>query len=209
MKHILLLVGIGLGLSLLLMAYGVRVGLSEREPPAPPVATAVPAGRDPGPLEVDAHPVGGTDLELLRSRSLALPVEGLKAADLRDDFAEARGDHPHEALDILAPRGTRVLAADDGRVVKLFKSVSGGLTVYQFDPTETFCYYYAHLDAYAAGLSEGDYLTRGSVVGFVGTSGNAPRDTPHLHFAVFKLGPGKRWWEGTPIDPFPIWAVPG
>jgi len=208
-KKILLLVGVGLGSSLLLMARGVWVGLSAREPPAPQVATAVPAGQEPGPLEVEARPVGGTDLDLLRSRSLGLPVEGLKAAELRDNFAEARGDRPHEALDILAPRGTRVLAVDDGRVAKLFSSVRGGLTVYQFDPTETFCYYYAHLDGYAAGLSQGDYLTRGSVVGFVGTTGNAAPDTPHLHFTVFKLGPEKRWWEGTPINPFPIWAFPG
>jgi len=169
-KKILLLVGVGLGSSLLLMARGVWVGLSAREPPAPQVATAVPAGQEPGPLEVEARPVGGTDLDLLRSRSLGLPVEGLKAAELRDNFAEARGDRPHEALDILAPRGTRVLAVDDGRVAKLFSSVRGGLTVYQFDPTETFCYYYAHLDGYAAGVRDLlDERDGGPAIGASGT----------------------------------------
>ena len=191
MRQVLWFVGIGLVTSILLMAIAVREG-----PPA----------REPRTTLQGVPPAGGTDLERLRSRSLVLPVEGLKAADLRDSFAEGRGTHVHEALDILAPRGTRVLAVDDGRVVKLFNSAQGGLTVYQFDPTETFCYYYAHLDGYAQGLAEGAPLSRGSLVGFVGTTGNAPRDTPHLHFTVFRLGPEKRWWEGTPVNPFPIWA---
>jgi murein DD-endopeptidase MepM/ murein hydrolase activator NlpD len=95
---------------------------------------------------------------------------------------------------------------DDGRVVKLFTSVRGGLTVYQFDPTETFCYYYAHLDRYAPALEQGMRLRKGALVGYVGTTGNAPRDTPHLHFTVFKLGKEKRWWEGTAINPFPVWV---
>jgi murein DD-endopeptidase MepM/ murein hydrolase activator NlpD len=129
----------------------------------------------------------------------------MKAADLRDSFTAARAGHVHEALDILAPRGTRVRAVDAGRVANLFDSARGGLTVYQFDPTETFGYYYAHLDGYAPGLSEGDRLRKGSLVGYVGTTGNAPRGTPHLHFAVFKLGPDKRWSEGAPLNPFLLW----
>jgi murein DD-endopeptidase MepM/ murein hydrolase activator NlpD len=216
MRKTLLLVGIGFGLSLLVMARGVWVGLSARghdpvqPPPArePRVAAAPPAPHEPGPLEVVPRPLEGTDVALLRARSLGPPVEGLKASELRDTFAEVRGSRRHEALDILAPRGTRVLAVDDGRVVKLFDSARGGLTVYQFDPTETFCYYYAHLDRYAPGLDEGDVLTRGAIVGYVGTTGNAPPGTPHLHFSVFRLGPDKRWWEGTPVNPFPIWAFP-
>jgi peptidoglycan LD-endopeptidase LytH len=216
-KKTLLMVAIGFGASLLLMARGVWVGLSARTPAAaaapaasstPEVATTPPAPREAGPLAVHPGPVPGSDLERLRARSLGLPVEGLEASELRDTFADARGSRRHEALDILAPRGTRVLAVDDGRVVKLFRSVRGGLTVYQFDPTGTFCYYYAHLDGYAPGLMEGALVKRGAVVGFVGTTGNAPPGTPHLHFTVFRLGPEKRWWEGTPINPFPIWALP-
>jgi murein DD-endopeptidase MepM/ murein hydrolase activator NlpD len=89
-------------------------------------------------------------------------------------------------------------------VAKLFDSKAGGLTLYQFDPGKQYAYYYAHLDRYADGIKEGDRLRRGQVIGFVGTTGNAPKDTPHLHFAVFRLTADKHWWEGTPIDPYDI-----
>ena len=104
-------------------------------------------------------------------------------------------------MDILAPRGTPVVASVSGRIAKLFTSAAGGLTVYQFDPEERHCYYYAHLDSYAPDLTEGQVVERGQIIGFVGTTGNAPPDTPHLHFAIFRLGPDKRWWEGEPLDP--------
>jgi murein DD-endopeptidase MepM/ murein hydrolase activator NlpD len=135
-------------------------------------------------------------------RPLTVPVHGVPVAALRDTFNEGRPGHRHEAIDIAAPRGTRVVAADDGRVVKLFRSVPGGLTIYQFDPDSRFAYYYAHLDGYAAGLREGMALRRGDVIGFVGSTGNAAPDAPHLHFAVFRLGPQKQWWKGEPVNPF-------
>ena len=135
-------------------------------------------------------------------RRLAVPVEGVRTADLRNTFHEGRGGRRHEAIDIAAPRGARVLAVDDGKLVKLFTSVPGGLTVYQFDPDERFAYYYAHLDRYADGLREGMRLRRGDVIGYVGTTGNAQPDAPHLHFAVFRLGPEKQWWKGEAVDPF-------
>ena len=136
--------------------------------------------------------------------ALQLPVAGVAARDLRDTFAERRdGDRRgHEAIDILAPRGTAVLAVDDGRIVKLFPSKPGGITIYQFDATGQFAYYYAHLDRYAAGLVEGQTVRRGSVIGYVGSSGNASAGTPHLHFAIFRLGPEKQWWKGEPVNPF-------
>ena len=115
-----------------------------------------------------------------------------------------RGGRRHEAIDILAPRGTPVKAVEDGRIARLFFSKAGGTTIYQFDPTERFCYYYAHLDRYADGLRENDQVRRGQVIGYVGTTGNAPKNTPHLHFAVFRLNAEKRWWEGTPIDPYDL-----
>ena len=133
---------------------------------------------------------------------LLIPVAGVPASALRDTFLEGRPGHPHEAIDIAAPRGTPVLAADDGTLVKLFRSLPGGITVYQFDPTRRYAYYYAHLDRYAAGLKEGMALRRGDVIGYVGTTGNAPSDAPHLHFAVFRLGPERRWWKGEAIDPY-------
>ena len=141
----------------------------------------------------------------LRKRHLELPVQGLARDDLRDSFEDKRGgSRRHEALDILAPRNTPVLAVEDGRVAKLFGSKAGGNTIYQFDPTAAFAYYYAHLERYADGLKDGDRVERGQVIGYVGTSGNAPPDRPHLHFAIFKLADAKRWWQGVAIDPYPV-----
>jgi murein DD-endopeptidase MepM/ murein hydrolase activator NlpD len=132
-------------------------------------------------------------------------VAGVEVAALRSSFAEERGrGRKHEAIDILAPRGTPVVATSEGRIAKLFTSAAGGLTIYQFDRHERFAYYYAHLDGYAANLAEGQWAKRGQIIGFVGTTGNAPPGAPHLHFAIFKLGPEKRWWEGEAIDPFPM-----
>lgn len=136
--------------------------------------------------------------------ALLVPVQGVRALDLRDTFDEGRdgGRRGHEAIDILAPRGTPVLAADDGRIVKLFLSKPGGITIYQFDPSGRLAYYYAHLERYAAGLAEGQSVRRGSVLGYVGISGNARADAPHLHFAIFRLGAQRQWWKGEPINPF-------
>ncbi len=135
-----------------------------------------------------------------------VPVAGIEASSLRSMFDEVRGGgtRRHEAMDILAPRGTPVIAAVTGRIAKLFTSAAGGLTIYQFDSEERFCYYYAHLDAYAPDLNDGQTVQRGQILGYVGTTGNAPPDTPHLHFAIFRLGAEKNWWEGEPVDPFGI-----
>jgi murein DD-endopeptidase MepM/ murein hydrolase activator NlpD len=151
------------------------------------------------PPALDAPPAAE-----LGDRDLVIPVEGVKSGDLVSSFQDARGARRHEALDILAPTGTPVRAVEDGRVARLFNSKAGGITIYQFDPSERFCYYYAHLDRYADGLRENDHVRRGQVIGYVGTTGNAPKATPHLHFAIFRLTSEKRWWEGTPIDPYPI-----
>lgn len=147
--------------------------------------------------------VDANDARWLEAQHLIVPVQGVASSALRPAFDEPRGGSPHEALDIAAPRGTPVVAAGDGRVVKLFDSKAGGLTLYQFDPGGRFAYYYAHLDRYAEGLREGSSLTKGDVVGYVGTSGNSPPNAPHLHFAIFRLGPEQRWWQGRAIDPLP------
>jgi murein DD-endopeptidase MepM/ murein hydrolase activator NlpD len=136
---------------------------------------------------------------------LLVPVEGVKSAQLTDTFYQPRGtQRQHEALDIMAPTGTPVRATADGKVVKLFQSKPGGLTVYQFDPSEQYAYYYAHLDRYADNIKEGMELKRGDVLGYVGASGNADPAAPHLHFAVVALTPEKQWWKGTPLNPFPL-----
>lgn len=141
----------------------------------------------------------------LAGRDLEIPVEGVGPEQLTRQFSDARnGNRQHEALDILAPRNTPVRAVESGRIARLFYSKAGGITVYQFDPTERFCYYYAHLERYADGLREGQQVQKGQLLGYVGTSGNAPKDTPHLHFAAFRLTAEKHWWEGTPIDPYDI-----
>ena len=114
------------------------------------------------------------------------------------------GERRHEATDILAPRGTPVRAVDTGTIAKLFTSKPGGLTIYQFDTLQQYAYYYAHLDAYRNGLTEGELVKKGDIIGYVGTTGNAPSNTPHLHFAIFELGPEKHWWEGRPVNPYPV-----
>jgi murein DD-endopeptidase MepM/ murein hydrolase activator NlpD len=168
----------------------------------PPTAASRPQAASPPHVAtlVDA------DVAELRRRALPIPVPGVAASSLVSTFHQSRGGaREHEALDIIAPRGTPAVAVEESRVEKLFTSERGGLTAYLFDPTRTYCYYYAHLDRYAGDLKEGDIVPRGHIIGYVGTTGNAPPETPHLHFAVFKLGPEKRWWEGTPIDPYAIW----
>lgn len=136
--------------------------------------------------------------------SLDIPVVGITVEQLVDTFNDTRGSGLHEAIDIMAPLKTPVVAVDDGPLVKLFDSVAGGLTLYQYDASGSFAYYYAHLDSYAAGLVEGQELKRGELLGYVGVSGNANALAPHLHFAVFQLGPEKRWWQGTAINPYPL-----
>jgi murein DD-endopeptidase MepM/ murein hydrolase activator NlpD len=140
----------------------------------------------------------------LNRRNLILPVRGVERSELHDSFSDGRGGRSHEAIDIMAPRGTPVLAAESGRIEKLFTSKAGGLTIYQFDPSETYSYYYAHLDGYAPTLKEGMTVQRGDVIGYVGSTGNASDDAPHLHFAIFRLTPERQWWKGEPINPFPI-----
>jgi peptidoglycan LD-endopeptidase LytH len=136
-----------------------------------------------------------------------VPVQGYDSVRLRDNFDELRGSsRRHEALDIMAPRGTPVVAVDDGVITKLFKSAAGGITIYQSDAPEKFIYYYAHLERYADGLREGQPVQRGQVIGYVGSTGNAPESAPHLHFTIFQLGPDKRWWKGKAVNPYPYLA---
>jgi murein DD-endopeptidase MepM/ murein hydrolase activator NlpD len=156
----------------------------------------------------DPSPVAGSDVRIgtvpddLLEKRLTMPVPGIEPSELTPQFYDARGEGGHEALDIIAKQGEPVVAVEDGIIKKLFLSKPGGITIYQFDPTETYAYYYAHLDRYADGLAEGAMVKRGQLIGYVGMTGNAA--TPHLHFAIFRLGPEKRWWKGEALDPYPI-----
>ena len=146
----------------------------------------------------------------LRARDLMVPVTGVRPDDVPDTFAAPRGGgRRHAALDIPAPRGTPVVSTDDGQVLAVRHNRSGGLVVYATDPARRFVYYYAHLDRQRAGLQAGMPLVRGEVLGTVGTTGNADRAQPHLHFQVMLYPEDARWWDGTPIDPRPYLVRPG
>ena len=131
------------------------------------------------------------------------PIRGLALANLTDTFEEVHNGHPHHAIDIMEPKGTAVRAVVPGTIRKLFLSVPGGNTIYLFDESQVYCYYYAHLDRYADGLREGLRVEREEVIGFVGSTGNANPLAPHLHFAIFELGPERVWWQGNAVDPYP------
>ena len=162
----------------------------EEPPGAASSAIAEPAQAGPIPSSED---------------SLAIPVSGVERRQLRDHFNDRRGGgRPHHAIDIMASRGTPVVAVDDGKIAKLFLSVAGGITIYQSNPAGDLMYYYAHLDRYAPGLKEGRVVQKGEVLGFVGSTGNANPAGPHLHFAISKLPPSREWWKGDPINPYPI-----
>ena len=132
------------------------------------------------------------------------PFADLRMSDLHDSFDDQHFGHRHEAIDIMEPLGTPIRAVDDGTIRKLFLSAVGGQTIYQFNSDSSYCYYYAHLDHYVGGLREGQQVFRGQIIGYVGTSGDALPDAPQLHFAIFRLDADKRWWKGTPINPYPI-----
>ena len=145
-----------------------------------------------------------SDLEMLR-RELVVPVSGVRPEQLHDSYNEMRGGtRRHEAIDILASRGTQVISAASGRVLKLFNSKAGGLMVYAADSSQRFILMYAHLDAYQPGLVEGQSLRRGQPLGIVGTTGNAPAEVPHLHFAIASSGDVNQWWKGAPVNPYPL-----
>jgi murein DD-endopeptidase MepM/ murein hydrolase activator NlpD len=186
----------------------VEPGMAAIDAPHVPRATST-TGMSPVPGPTAANPVlepAPGDVHELADRHLEIPVDGVRPEQLVRSFDERRGggSRPHEALDIVAPRNTPVKAVEGGTIARLFFSQAGGITVYQFDPSGRYCYYYAHLERYADGLREGALLQKGQVIGYVGTSGNAPKGTPHLHFAIFRLTTNSHWWEGTPMDPYDI-----
>ena len=140
----------------------------------------------------------------LAARGLIIPVTGVDPSRVSDSYTAGRGGgRTHDAVDIMAPRGTPVIAADSGTILKLRQNEAGGITIYQLDPNERFVYYYAHLDRYEKGLAEGMVVRQGDVLGFVGTTGNAPKNLPHLHFQVMLYRGHGQYWGGDPINPHP------
>jgi murein DD-endopeptidase MepM/ murein hydrolase activator NlpD len=136
---------------------------------------------------------------------LMIPVKGIKRAQLQDTFSDARANgRVHDAIDIMAPGGTPVLAAADGEILKFFDSVAGGTTIYEITADRKYILYYAHLQSRQAGLNEHDRVRRGQVIAFVGDTGNAGAGNYHLHFAIAEAVDPKRWWSGPYINPFPL-----
>lgn len=199
-------------LSLLLAVTGLTgywIGRSRVPCAEPPPAEASAAHTEPRSApETQSRARRVPDLPPARPDNplQVLPLPGLSAADVYDTFGDRRGSgtRAHEALDLMTPRGTPVLAVADGTVRKLFDSKQGGLTIYHYNPAGKYIFYYAHLDRYAAGLVEGQAVRAGEVIGYAGSSGNAQPDAPHLHFAILKPGPEGEWWRGTvPVNPYP------
>jgi len=176
-----------------------------------PVTEAAPATVVASPTLVrhdstlaHATPSAGVDIEYLAQRRILLPVAGADPRKLEDSFDEGRdgGERVHRAIDILAPRGTPILSADDGRILRMTTSTLGGISMYAVDPESRLVYYYAHMDRYNAAMTPGRTIAKGDTLGFVGTTGNAPKDLPHLHFQVMRWPADGKYWNGEPIDPF-------
>ena len=202
-----------------LAGFWLHVEMSSRVVAAPMVASPMTAPAAPAVAANDAIPpaaripdavatIGVDPVADLRRHKLRMPLEGVEIAAMHGEFSQRRdrGSRPHEAVDLMAPKSTPVRAVEEGRIAKLFNSKAGGITIYQFDPTERFCYYYAHLSRYAEHLAEGQHVSVGDVIGYVGSTGNASPAAPHLHFAIFQLTSDRHWWEGTPIDPYLVYG---
>jgi murein DD-endopeptidase MepM/ murein hydrolase activator NlpD len=170
-----------------------------------PMARPVPAA----PAPVRPAPARSADAEYLLERQLMVPVAGVDPSRLEDSFASGRsGNRRHNAIDIMAPRGTPVIAADDGRVLRVSSNRLGGLTIYVLDAAQRFVYYYAHLDRWRDGLRDGMTVARGELLGYVGSTGNASANAPHLHFQAMRYR-RDRYWDGEPVNPKPYLVTPG
>ena len=174
-----------------------------------PTLASNAASAEPSSSALPADTSKTTALSELRNKRLVFPVLGFSIERTKDSFRDRRGEsRRHNAIDILAPRGTPVVSADSGRILKLYRNAIGGLMVYASDAEGRYIYSYAHLDRYRRGLREGAPIARGDTLGFVGTTGNAPPNTPHLHFAILRSNNIKRWSRGTPVNPFEVFKSP-
>ena len=205
----------GFGLLLLgalaLLASTVRI--SWQAPPVPETAVeqpvAAPQPQQQGQARVTHSRVAAEPNAVDDHGPLIVPVAGVARSSIRDTWGESRGGglRAHQASDIMAPGGTAVIAAAPGTIEKLFYSNGGGgITAYVRSPDMRWTYYYAHLQSYAPGLAEGQQLKRGQLVGRVGHTGNASAEGPHLHFAINRMQPNEKWYQGSPINPYPLLA---
>ena len=207
-----------LAVPLLLVVASCGPPLKPLPPMAPLAPLPAPPSESPSPIVpresaervAPPQPEHDETLAALYERGLLVPVQGVAASQIPDTFKDARdGVRVHNAEDILAKRGTPVLAADDGTVIHVGKNALGGNVVWTTDPSHRFAFYYAHLQRFAKGLHDGQTIARGDVLGYVGTSGNAPKNVPHLHFQLLRIVKGVRYSEGPPIDPLPFFTPVG
>lgn len=169
--------------------------------PGPEAYSASPT---PSPADDISSPAA-PPIGFLGTVKLIVPVAGVQPNQLVDTFADARSEgRVHDAIDIPAAQGTPVVAAADGQIVKLFQSERGGTTIYQLSTDKKLIFYYAHLQRYADGLTEGKFVRQGEVIGYVGDTGNAGPGNYHLHFSIAVVSDPKRYWEGTNINPYPL-----
>ncbi len=186
--------------------------LTNSAPHSAPANTTTPAKATAALTDTETHKPAtalrergpAAAISALRKMRLQVPLEGFNPESIKGSFYERRGGTLHHAADFLAQRNTPIHAVGNGPVAKLFESKPGGHTVYQFDPSEKYVFYYAHLEKYANGLAEGQQLKRGDIIGYVGTSGNAPPDRPHLHFSVGMVAKPKTWWKTIDLDPYEV-----
>jgi peptidoglycan LD-endopeptidase LytH len=180
------------------------------DPVTPEPQTSIEPTPLPTPSPADSNTpnsnnTGETASTDLRKDALMIPVVGIKKNDLQDTFSASRsGGRAHDAIDIIAPRGTPVVAAADGEIARFFDSVPGGITIYQRSADKRLMYYYAHLDRRADGIQPGQFVRRGTVIGYVGDTGNSGAGNYHLHFAIWVIDDPKRDWDGTNINPYPL-----
>jgi murein DD-endopeptidase MepM/ murein hydrolase activator NlpD len=180
-----------------------RANAKAREPKAEPLLVAPAPNMTPAPQPTTT--VTADDLNYLAAKNLLIPAANVTSGQLQDTFNQARSEgRRHDAIDIMAPQGTPVLATTDGAVIRLFQSDKGGVTLYELDSSGRYVYYYAHLMRYAEGIAEGKQLSRGEVIAYVGDTGNAGAGNYHLHFAISKLTSPRKWSGGDPINPYPL-----
>lgn len=158
------------------------------------------------PEMAPASPAPAPAPAAVKSGPLVIPVSGVQPNQLTDTWGQSRaeGAREHHAIDIMAPRGTPVIAAAAGTVEKLFESKDGGHTIYIRRTDPAWVDYYAHLDTYAPDLREGLAIKAGQQIGTVGSTGDADPNAPHLHYEIKQMAAGEKWWQGTDINPYPI-----
>ena len=175
-----------------------------------PGVALIPNGSDagsssPSPEGTQSTKGSALSYNFVGTLKLIIPVTGVRPEQLQDTFTDARSEgRAHDAIDIMAPAGTPVVAASDGEIVRLFQSDRGGTTIYQLSPDKKLVFYYAHLQRYADGLVAGKFARQGEVIGYVGDTGNAGAGNYHLHFSIAVVADPKRYWEGTNINPYPL-----